>query len=145
MAGLMRRRLARKLGIDAETCAKTLEGFNRFAAGELDPDLHRGIHPWTAEMTGDPSRPNPSLGPVCTAPFCGLALTAVGVGIKAVGLETDTRARVMHVRGRPIPGLDAVGSSAALPDTGASEPLDTEQWRSLRKVGRHRILRRHPA
>jgi len=43
----------------------------------------------------------------------------VGVGINAVGLRTDENGQVMHVRGNPIPGLYAVGNSAAALDTGA--------------------------
>jgi predicted oxidoreductase len=43
----------------------------------------------------------------------------VGVGVNAVGLETDTSARVLHVRRHPIQGLYAAGNSAALLDVGA--------------------------
>jgi len=113
------RALAEKLGVDPGGLERTIARFNTFADGETDPDFGRGRYPWAARMTGDFSRPNPNMGPLDKPPYYGVALTAVGVGVNAVGLETDVSARVMHVRGRPIPGLYACGNSAALLDTGA--------------------------
>jgi hypothetical protein len=111
--------LAAKLGIEPETFAATLARFNSFADGTVDPDFHRGTYPWAAMMTGDKSRPNPNLGPLNKPPYYGIALTAVGVGVNAVGLRTNEQAQVVHVRGHAIPGLYAAGNSAALLDTGA--------------------------
>ena len=54
---------------------------------------------------------NPILGPVSEPPFCGVRLYPTGAG--SGGLLTDSNARVMHVRGRPIPGLYACGNAAA--------------------------------
>ena len=111
--------LAEKLGIDAEGLVATIERFNSFASGDTDPDFGRGTYPWASMMTGDRSRPNPNLGPLDKAPYYGLALAPVGVGINSVALETDENAQVLHVRGHPIEGLYAVGNSAAALDTGA--------------------------
>lgn len=113
------RALAIQLGIDPDGLEATLTRFNSFADGAVDPDFGRGTYPWAACMTGDKDRPNPNLGPVNRAPYYGLPLTAVGVGINAVGLRIDTHGRVQHVRGQPIPGLYGAGNTAALLDTGA--------------------------
>lgn len=111
--------LASKLGIDPATFAATIARFNEHAENGEDPDFNRGRYPWAAMMTGDKNMKNPNIGPLNKAPYYGIALTAVGVGVNAVGLKTDTSARVVHVRGRAIPGLYAAGNSAALLDTGA--------------------------
>jgi 3-oxosteroid 1-dehydrogenase len=70
-------------------------------------------------MTGDRARKNPNLGPLDKPPFYGMRLRVASVGINCAGLKTNGNAQVMHVRGRPIPGLYAVGNSAAPLDIGA--------------------------
>jgi hypothetical protein len=107
------------LGIDGAGLEATIARFNEFADGEVDPDFGRGRYPWAAKMVGDRSRKNQNMGPLDKAPYYGVRLTAVGVGVNAVGLKTDARARVQHVRDRPLPGLYAAGNSAALLDVGA--------------------------
>jgi 3-oxosteroid 1-dehydrogenase len=111
--------LAGKLGIDGAALEATVERFNQHAADGVDPDFHRGTYPWAAVMTGDKSRKNPNLGPLDKGPFYGVRLSAVGVGVNSIGLETNTFAQVQHVRGRSVPGLYACGNSAAALDTGA--------------------------
>ena len=111
--------LAKLLGIDPEALEATINRFNEFADTDTDPDFGRGRYPWASMMVGDRSRPNPHLGPLNKPPYYGVQLTAVGVGINAVGLQTNADAQVMHVRDRPIVGLYACGNSAALLDTGA--------------------------
>jgi len=111
--------LAEKLGVDAAGLQATVARFNPMAEAGVDEDFDRGTYPWAAKMTGDFRRTNPNLGPLDKPPFYGVRLSPVGVGVNAVGLRTDARARVQHVRGRPIEGLYAAGNSAALLDTGA--------------------------
>ncbi len=113
------RGLAEQLGIDADALEATVARFNGFAEDGADPDFDRGTYPWAAKMTGDRRRKNPNLGPLDKGPYYGLALTPVGVGVNAVGLNTDTSARVLSVRGVPIEGLYAAGNAAALLDIGA--------------------------
>ena len=55
----------------------------------------------------------------------------VGVGINSHGLRTNVNAQVMHVRGRPIPGLYAVGNSAALLDLGGGYQSGTSNMRAI--------------
>ena len=111
--------LAEELGVDAAGLQATVARFNPMAEAGVDEDFDRGTYPWAAKMTGDFRRTNPNLGPLDKPPFYGVRLSPVGVGVNAVGLRTDARARVQHVRGRPIEGLYAAGNSAALLDTGA--------------------------
>lgn len=111
--------LAGKLGIDAAGLEATVARFNPMAEAGVDTDFRRGTRPWAAKMTGDSRRPNPNLGPLTKAPYYGVRLVPVGVGVNAVGLRTDAKARVQHVRGHAIPGLYAAGNSAALLDVGA--------------------------
>lgn len=113
------RELAALLGIDAEGLEATIARFNHFAELGEDPDFGRGSYPWAAMMTGDRRRKNPNLGPLDRPPFYGLRLHATSVGVNAAGLKTNAHAQVIHVRGRPIPKLYAVGNSAAPLDIGA--------------------------
>jgi len=111
--------LAEKLGIDGRELEATVERFNRFAAEGRDPDFGRGRWPWAARMSGDADFENPNLAPLTERPFYGMRLVPAGAGVGSAGLKTNRHAQVMHVRGRPIPGLYAVGNSAALLDIGA--------------------------
>ncbi|MDP6932313.1 MAG: FAD-binding protein [Myxococcota bacterium] len=123
--------LARKLGIDPDGFEATIERWNGQVAQGEDTDFQRGRYPWAMKMVGDRRRENPTLGALDKPPFYGLALTAVGVGVNAVGLKTDTDARVAHVRGRPIEGLYACGNSAALLDIGAGYQSGLSSIRGL--------------
>jgi 3-oxosteroid 1-dehydrogenase len=137
------RALAGKLGIDADGLEATVARFNKFASDGIDPDFERGTYPWARMMTGDPSRPqNANLGPLEKPPFYGLKLQVCSVGVNAAGLRTNEHAQVMHVRGRPIPGLYAVGNSAAPLDIGAGYQSGLSNLRGL--VGGY-LAARHAA
>jgi 3-oxosteroid 1-dehydrogenase len=125
------RELGEKLGIDGEQLEATVKRFNGFAVEGVDRDFDRGTYPWAAMMTGDKSRPTPNLGPLEKAPFYGVRLHVASVGINAVGLKTNAHAQVMHVRGRPIPGLYAVGNAAAPLDIGAGYQSGLSNLRGL--------------
>jgi 3-oxosteroid 1-dehydrogenase len=130
------RELGDKLEIDGAALEKTVERFNGFDEGGVDLDFGRGTYPWAAMMTGDRSRKNPNLGPLDKPPFYGLRLRVASVGINAAGLRTDADARVVHVRGRPIEGLYAVGNSAAPLDIGAGYQSGLSNLRGM--VGGYR-------
>jgi 3-oxosteroid 1-dehydrogenase len=134
--GVTLRELAGKLGIDAGGLERTVERFNRFGEEGVDHDFGRGTYPWAAMMTGDRSRKNPNLGPLDRAPFYGLRLHVASVGINAAGLRTNVDAQVVHVRGRPIEGLYAVGNSAAPLDIGAGYQSGLSNLRGM--VGGYR-------
>jgi 3-oxosteroid 1-dehydrogenase len=105
--------LAGILGIDQAGLAATVQRFNDDAQHGTDGEHGRGSSPWGLTRF-DPST---TLGPIEEAPFYGIQLhpTALSSG----GLLADTTARVMHVRGRPVPGLYAVGNAAARTETGS--------------------------
>lgn len=125
------RELAEKLGIDGDALVATIDRWNQMVARGEDSDFGRGRYPWAMMMVGDQTRENPTLGELSKPPYYGLALTAVGVGVNAVGLKTDTNAQVQHVRGRPIQGLYACGNSAALLDIGAGYQSGLSSLRGL--------------
>jgi len=125
------RALAEALGVDPDGLEATLERFNAHAARGEDPDFGMGHFPWTRGLAGDPSYPNPNVGPVDKPPFYGVRLVPVGVGINSHGLRTDTDARVVHVRGHAIPGLYAVGMSAAPLDLGGGYQSGTSNMRAI--------------
>ena len=124
------RELAEKLGIDADTFEKTIARYNEHAARGEDPDFGSGHYPWTQRLAGDMSFDNPNVGPLDKPPYYAVRLVPVGVGINSHGLRTDTNARVMHLRGHAIPGLYAVGNSAALLDLGGGYQSGTSNMRA---------------
>ena len=134
------RALAQQLGIDGDGLERTLARFTEFARKGEDPDFHKGSRPWSVRLTGDQSYKNPCLGPVEKPPFYGVRLVPVSVGINSHGLKTNESAQVMHVRGRPIGGLYAVGNSAALLDMGGGYQSGTSNMRAITwgwLAGRH--------
>jgi 3-oxosteroid 1-dehydrogenase len=136
------RGLGEKLGVDPAGLEATVARFNRFADEGVDHDFGRGTYPWAAMMTGDRTRQNPNLGPLDKPPFYGLRLRVASVGVNAAGLRTGAHAEVMHVRDRPIPGLYAVGNSAAPLDTGAGYQSGVANLRGI--VGGY-LAARHAA
>lgn len=125
------RELAAQLEIDGEALETTVARFNRFATDGVDQDFARGTYPWAAMMTGDRRMRNPNLGTLEKPPYYGLKLRVVSAGINAAGLKTNVHAQVMHVRGRPIPGLYAAGNSAAPLDIGAGYQSGLSNLRGL--------------
>ena len=125
------RGLAVALGIDADNFEATLARYNGFAAKGEDPDFDSGSYAWSVRLTGDLSYPNPNVGPLDKPPYYGVRLVPVGVGINSHGLKTDLHARVVHVRGEPIPGFYAVGNSAALMDLGGGYQSGTSNMRAI--------------
>jgi 3-oxosteroid 1-dehydrogenase len=105
--------LAGILGIDQAGLAATVQRFNDDAQHGTDGEHGRGSSPWGLTRF-DPST---TLGPIEEAPFYGIQLHPTA--LSSVGLLADTTARVMHVRGRPVPGLYAVGNAAARTETGS--------------------------
>ncbi|NVK43999.1 MAG: FAD-dependent oxidoreductase [Oceanospirillaceae bacterium] len=104
--------LAQILGIDPAGLCGTVKCFNDYARAGLDPDFHKGESLFDLYY-GDPTvTPNPCLAPLEKGPFYAMVVDAGDIGTKG-GLVTDTRARVLNESGEPIPGLYAIGNSAA--------------------------------
>ncbi|MFI6951189.1 FAD-dependent oxidoreductase [Streptomyces sp. NPDC050422] len=106
--------LAGLIGLPADALAATVTRFNGFAAGGTDEDHHRGEDPYDlffADRSAAPG-PNPCLVPVDRPPYYAARLVLSDLGTKG-GLRTDTDARVLDTRGRPLAGLYAAGNTGA--------------------------------
>ena len=93
-------------------CARPSTRFNGFARTGVDEDFHRGASANDRYYSDPRAKPNPTLGPIETAPFYAIPVTPSDLGTKA-GLVTDTGGRVLDDGGKPIPGLYAAGNSAS--------------------------------
>ncbi len=123
--------LAKKLGIDGERLEETVRRYNQLAEKGVDEDFGRGDYAWSQRLTGDFSYKNPNMGPLNKAPYYGVPLVPVGVGINSHGLKTNRHAQVIHLRGKPIPGLYAAGNAAALLDLGGGYQSGTSNMRAI--------------
>ena len=113
--------LAEKTGIDAKGLATTIEDFNRHCETGKDPEFSRGMHPWSAWMSGDPfNKPHPNLGPLSKPPFYAVELKRLaGSAIPAAGLVSDHHSRAVGWDNQPLEGVYVAGNSAARLETGA--------------------------
>ena len=104
--------LAARLNIDAANLQATVADMNRFAETGLDPQFGRGTTAYH-RVNGDASHaPNPTLGPIRTAPFYAVRLYPGDIGA-ANGLVIDEEARVTKSDDTPIGRLYACGAEAA--------------------------------
>jgi 3-oxosteroid 1-dehydrogenase len=113
--------LAGKTGIDPDGLATTVANFNRNAEVGCDPEFSRGVHPWSAWMSGDPfNKPHPNLGTVAKAPFYAIELRRLGgSAIPAAGIVSDHHSRAIGWDNKPIEGLYVAWNSAARLESGA--------------------------
>lgn len=114
------RELAALLEIDADALAATVTRFNAQAVQGIDPDFHRGESDFDLITAGDSARDdlrNPCLAPLIEPPYYAAAIWPGALGTSG-GLQTNTRAQVVNVWGNVIPGLYAVGNTAASPLAG---------------------------
>lgn len=113
------RELGSELGVDGKRLKSTVSRFNRYAAEGEDPDFGRGTVTYVNRFAGDPEHgPSPVLGELAEPPFHGLRLKFVGTGIGSSGVHIDGDGHVLDASGRPVEGLYAVGSCAALTTVG---------------------------
>lgn len=111
--------LGQKLGIDGAELERTVVRFNDEAARGEDPEFGRGSVPFVRTYAGDPDhKPNALLAPLADAPYFGMRLHIVGTGIGSSGVRIDGDGHVLNADRQPIPGLYAIGSCAALTQSG---------------------------
>lgn len=104
--------LGEAIGADPAIFSQTVARFNEHAAKGEDPDYHRGEAAYD-KMYGDPRHgPNPSLRPLTEAPFYAMPIYPGDIGTNG-GLVTNAKAQVLREDGSVIPGLYAVGNTAA--------------------------------
>ena len=113
--------LARKIGIDPDSLARTVAHFNIGAAAGEDPDFGRGRQLWSHWMCGDPNqKPNPNLGTLEKGPFYAIQLNRLGgSAITSSGILADNNGQALDWTNQPIPGLYVGGNSLARMETGA--------------------------
>ncbi|MFG1279794.1 FAD-dependent oxidoreductase [Xanthobacter autotrophicus] len=103
--------LASKLKVDAGALEETIAAMNAYAKTGIDPEFGRGTTAYH-RVNGDAGHgPNPTLGPIDTAPFYAVRLYPGDIGA-ATGLVTDEWARVLKADDSPVPGLYACGNEA---------------------------------
>lgn len=111
--------LGERLGIDGAALTASTSRFNAAAMRGEDPEFGRGTIEFINRFSGDPAHtPNPVLGTIAKAPFFGMRLRLLGTGIGMSGVHADADGHVLDEAGAAIPGLYAVGSSAAMTTTG---------------------------
>lgn len=106
--------LGAKTGIDADGLARTVEQWNRNVAGGADPEFGRGSSAYDGYWGDDSAATvaGKTLGPIDTGPYYAVPIGVGSMGTKG-GPRTDPDGRVLHVSGRPIPGLFAAGNAMA--------------------------------
>lgn len=132
--------LAERAGIDREGLEATVAQMNEYARTGIDPEFHRGDSVYDRHY-GDPRvQPNPCLGPIREPPFYAIRMELGDVGTSG-GLDIDRDARVRDQDGQPIPGLYAIGNTAAgilttYPGPGSSiGPAMVFGYRAARHIG----------
>lgn len=131
--------LADAAGIDRAGLRDTVARMNEYARTGCDLEFHRGETVYD-RYYGDPRiQPNPCLGPIDEPPFYAMRMELGDVGTNG-GLDIDVHARVRDGEGEPIPGLYAVGNTAAgilvtYPGPGSSiGPAMTFAYRAARHI-----------
>lgn len=106
--------LGEKTGIDPQGLAGTLDEWNENVSHDSDPEFGRGSSAYDGYW-GDndaATTAGKTLGPIDTPPYYAVPVTVGAMGTKG-GPRTDRDGRVLHVSGRPIPGLYAAGNAMA--------------------------------
>lgn len=104
--------LAKKIGVDPKGLADTIAKNNEFAKSGKDTDFHRGESYYDRYYGDARTSPNPCIAPIAEAPFYALPIHPGDIGTKG-GPLTDVHGRVIDTQGNAIPGLYAIGNSAA--------------------------------
>jgi 3-oxosteroid 1-dehydrogenase len=83
-------------------------------ADESDPDFGRGSSAYDGYWgdTEAATTAGKTLGPIDTPPYYAVPVSVGAMGTKG-GPRTDRDGRVLHVSGKPIPGLYAAGNAMA--------------------------------
>ena len=104
--------LAQKIGLPADQLSETVRRFNEYAAKGTDPDFGRGDSAYD-RLFGDPRvGANPNITPMLKAPFYALPVYPGDISTCG-GLTTNEVGAVLDEQGHAIPGLYAVGNTAA--------------------------------
>ncbi|WP_322861003.1 FAD-binding protein [Mycobacterium europaeum] len=103
--------MADRIGVPAANLAETARRFNELARTGHDDDFNRGDSVYD-NYYGDPTLPNPNLFPLGNPPYYAFRIVLGDLGTSG-GLRTDEHARVLRDDDTVVPGLYAVGNTAA--------------------------------
>ncbi len=104
--------LAEKMGVPASTFRASGQRFNELAAAGIDTDFDRGNSAYD-RYYGDPTiAPNPNLRPLDPTGLYAIQIVLSDLGTCG-GITADADGRALAADGSPIPGLYAIGNSAA--------------------------------
>lgn len=104
--------LAEKIGVDPKGLADTVAKNNEYAKSGIDPDFHRGESFYDRYYGDANTKPNPCIAPISEGPFYAIPIYPGDIGTKG-GMLTDVNGQVVDTNGQVIPGLYAIGNSAA--------------------------------
>ena len=114
--------LAQKLGIDPKGLEETVAEFNKYASQTppKDPYFHRGESYFDRFASGDyamaqadPENPACTLAPLTKGPYYGIQIHSANCGTCG-GPRINSKAQVIDVYGKVIPGLYAAGNVAGV-------------------------------
>jgi 3-oxosteroid 1-dehydrogenase len=103
--------MATKIDVPAAQLRETARHFNELAHKGHDDDFNRGDSVYD-NYYGDPTLPNPNLYPLGDPPYYAFRIVLGDLGTSG-GLRTDEYARVLRSDDTVVPGLYAVGNTAA--------------------------------
>ena len=111
--------IAAAIGVPAQELEATVERWNGFCATGVDEDFGRGADEYDTFFTYGEG-PNKALTPIDQGPFFAARFVLSDLGTKG-GVVTDAHGRALRPDGSAVPGLYAVGNTAA-PMTGPYYP-----------------------
>ena len=101
--------LAGAIGVEETALSATLKNYNAHAWAGLDPEFGRGTTIYQRHLGDSGHKPNPCVAPIEQPPFYALRIYPADLGT-AIGLQTDSHARVLRNDGSVIAGLYACGN-----------------------------------
>ena len=104
--------LAEKIGVDPKGLAETVARNNEYAKTGKDPEFHRGESYYDRYYGDANTKPNPCIAPIAEGPFYAIPIYPGDIGTKG-GMLTDSNGQVISNAGNPVPGLYAIGNTAA--------------------------------
>ncbi|MGA5463749.1 3-ketosteroid-delta-1-dehydrogenase [Mycobacterium sp. NPDC050041] len=104
--------LGRRMGVPSADFLTTIARFNEMACAGQDSDFGRGRSAYDRYYGDLTVTPNPNLRALDRGPFYAVKMVLSDLGTCG-GLRADERARVLREDGTAIPGLYAIGNTAA--------------------------------
>ncbi|KAI9148714.1 3-oxosteroid 1-dehydrogenase [Paramyrothecium foliicola] len=104
--------LAQQIGVDSDNLVQTTDRYNDMCRRGIDVDFGKGNHAYDQFLGDSSTYPNPNMSSLIKAPYYAVPIWPGDLGTKG-GLLTDEYQRVLKQDLEPIPGLFAIGNTAA--------------------------------